>query len=76
MLRDLPDKGQKLESLLDERDHLCVTLNLANDSGQADPDQIKAIRLRLALLSHEIDDQWRAASDARKPTSRAFPRSS
>lgn len=55
----------RLEALLDERDHLLVKMSLTEHSGTGDPDQIKDMRLRLALLNFEIDDYWSAIAKAR-----------
>lgn len=66
MVRMMPSRGAQLEALLDERDHLLVRLSLEDNSGHGDPDALKEMRLKLALLAHEIDDHWSARASARR----------
>lgn len=66
MARRVPNRGSRLEALLDERDHLRIQLSLADNSGHGSADQLKEIRLRLALLSQEIDDYWSASVKAKR----------
>lgn len=70
MVRNMPNRGARLEASLDERDHLLVRLSLEDNSGHGDPDELKEIRRRLAVLAREIDDQWSASASAKRQVAR------
>jgi len=54
--------GPRLEALLDERDHLRIKINLAENSPEALPEELKALRRRLFDLDLQISKQWEAPS--------------
>jgi hypothetical protein len=57
MHRQPRNLGARLEALLDERDHLRIKINLAEDQGISS-DVVVELRRRLLLLDKQIMDRW------------------
>lgn len=55
-------QDQKLEALLDERDHLQVKISLAGDATGPDADELHELTTRLAKVESEIAARWRNGS--------------
>lgn len=54
MTRQPPRTSRKLEALLDERDHLRITISLEADRADAEPEKLMSMSRRLALIEREI----------------------
>ena len=52
--------SQKLEALLDERDHLHIAISLEADRPDADPEKLLAMGRRLAQVECLIDAERRS----------------
>jgi len=57
MPRHLSDRGPRLEALLDERDHLRIKINLAQDD-PINGEELAQMRRQLLTLDREIMKQW------------------
>jgi hypothetical protein len=52
------EPGPRLEALLDERRHLRVKINLAENDADTLPEELKALRSRLFEPNRDILKQW------------------
>lgn len=59
MNRPPPRTSRKLEALLDERDHLHITISLEADRADADVEKLMAMSRRLARVENEIVSERR-----------------
>jgi hypothetical protein len=51
--------GPRLEALLDERDHLRIKINLAEEGSATDQQLLAEMRRQLVNLDYQILKQWR-----------------
>lgn len=58
MNRQPPRFGPKLEALMDERDHLLVTVSLERDRSSSDPDKLEALHRKVIQLENQIKRDW------------------
>lgn len=52
--------GPRLEALLDERDHLRIEINLAQQKPEVLPEELALLRRKLFELDRDILNQWGA----------------